>query len=312
MLVADFPKNLPDFLDRFGSEESCAEYLIHQKWPNGFKCHFCGCAEAHLLPSRPIYVCYGCRHHHSLTAGTAFHGTRKGLKQWFLALYLMVTSKQGLSAKELQRQLGLGSYETAWSWLHKLRRCMVDPHRTPLSGVVEVDETWIGAHKAGIRGRGAKGKTVVACAVEKNGDRLGRVRLAVIANCSEQKLLEFVKGKLKLESTVQTDGWQGYINLERSGFVHLRGNVDASGEEAHVLLPAVHRVFSLLKRWMLCTHQGAISRKHLQRYLSEFEFRFNRRSSHAPTHLFQRLMEGVVRDGHCPYKGIVGKIAPAR
>lgn len=309
MIDLDFPKNLPDFLELFGTEQACAEYLLRQKWPDGFECSNCGCREAHLLPTRPIYVCYGCRHHHSATSGTAFHGTRKGLKQWFLALYLMVTSKQGMSAKELQRQLGLGSYETAWAWLHKLRRCMVDPDRSPLGGAVEVDETWIGAPKPGITGRGAKGKTVVVCAVEKKDGRLGRVRLAVIADCSKQKLTAFVKGELELESTVHTDGWQGYNDLERSGFIHLRDIVYRSEVQAHVLLPAVHRVFSLLKRWMLGTHQGAVSRKHLQRYLSEFEFRFNRRTSHSPTHLFQRLMEGVVRDGHCPYKLIVGRTA---
>jgi transposase-like protein len=149
----------------------------------------------------------------------------------------------------------------------------------------------------------------VACAVEKNESRLGRVRLAVIANCSAEKLTEFVKGKLELESTVHTDGWRGYNGLDNSGYLHMRDIVDGSELQAHVLLPAVHRVFSLLKRWMLGTHQGAISRKHLQRYLSEFEFRFNRRASHAPTHLFQRLMEGVVRDGHCPYAELVGKKA---
>jgi transposase-like protein len=311
MIEHEFPKNLPEFLERFGTEEACAEYLFHQKWPDGFKCSRCGCTQANLLSTRSVYVCYGCRHHHSVTAGTAFHGTRKGLKQWFLALYLMVTSKQGLSAKELQRQLGLGSYKTAWTWLHKLRRCMVTPDRAPLSGTVEVDETWIGAPKPGTPGRGAAGKTVVACAVEKNEGRIGRVRLAVIADCSADKLNSFVKGKLELESTVHTDGWRGYNGLERSGYVHMQNIIDGSQQKAHVLLPAVHRVFSLLKRWMLGTHQGAISRKHLQRYLSEFEFRFNRRTSHSPTHLFQRLMEGVVRDGHCPYHTIVGK-APVR
>lgn len=308
VVAKDFPRSLPEFLDKFGTEEACAEYLFAQKWPDGFRCGKCGCSQANLLATRSIYVCYGCRRHHSLTAGTAFHGTRTGLKRWFLALYLMVTSKQGLSAKELQRQLGLGSYETAWTWLHKLRRCMVDPNRTPLSGTVEVDETWIGAPKPGPRGRGAAGKTVVVCAVERNEERLGRVRLAVITECSQEKLEGFLKGKLALESTVHTDGWGGYNGLERSGYVHMRELVCDSGAPAHSVLPAVHRVFSLLKRWMLGTHQGAISRKHLQRYLSEFEFRFNRRTSHAPTHLFQRLMEGVVRDGHQPYWKIVGKI----
>ncbi len=311
MIERDFPKNLPEFLEQFGTEEACAEYLFRQKWPEGFKCSKCGFNEAHLLPTRSIYVCYGCRRHHSLTSGTAFHGTRKGLKKLFLALYFMVSSKQGLSAKELQRQLGLGSYKTAWSWLHKLRRCMVDPNRSALSGEIELDETWIGGAKHGVRGRGAAGKTVVACAVERTIGKIGRVRLAVIANCSKDKLHEFVAGKLELESTIHTDGWTGYNGLDKSGYAHVRDVIDGGGVEAHVVLPGVHRVFSLLKRWMLGTHQGAISRKHLQRYLSEFEFRFNRRTSHAPTHLFQRLMEGVVRDGHCPYAKIVGRVKPA-
>lgn len=221
----------------------------------------------------------------------------------------MVSSKQGLSAKELQRQLGLGSYETAWTWLQKLRRCMVDPDRSALSGEVEVDETYVGGPQEGKRGRGAGGKAVVACAVEKTERGMGRVRLAVIEDCSKTKLTAFVEGRLELESTVRTDGWRGYNGLERSGYAHVREVVDGSGLEAHVILPSVHRVFSLLKRWMLGTHQGAISRKHLQRYLSEFEFRFNRRTSHAPPHLFQRLVEGAVRDGHSPYSAIVGKTA---
>jgi transposase-like protein len=307
MVERDFPKSLPEFLERFGTDEQCLDYLFRQKWPEGFKCGRCGHAEAHALPTRLVYVCYGCRHHHSVTSDTAFHGTRKGLKMWFLALYLMVSSKQGLSAKELQRQLGLGSYKTAWTWLHKLRRCMVDPSRAPLEGLVEVDESYIGGPRPGVRGRGAAGKTAVACAVEKNGGKTGRVRLAVIENCSREKLQAFVKGQLKEESTVHTDGWQAYVGIEKSGYAHIRDVVDGGLEEAHVVLPAVHRVFSLLKRWVLGTHQGSASRKHLQRYLHEFEFRFNRRTSHAPTHLFQRLMEGVVRDGHCPYRRIVGR-----
>jgi transposase-like protein len=242
-----------------------------------------------------------------LTSGTAFHGTRKGLKQWFLALFLVATSKQGISAKELQWQLGLGSYKTAWSWLHKLRHCMVDPNRSPLSGDVEVDETYVGGAKAGKRGRGAAGKTAVACAVEMKGKKLGRVRLAVIANCTKAKLHDFVEGKLELESTVHTDGLNSYLGLERLGYAHVRNVIDGSGEAAHIALPGVHRVFSLLKRWLLGTHQGAISRKYLQSYLSEYEFRFNRRTSKARTHIFQRLMEGVVRDGFWTYDGIVGR-----
>ncbi len=159
---------------------------------------------------------------------------------------------------------------------------MVDPSRAPLSGEVEVDETYVGGVAQGTRGRGAEKKTVVACAVERAERGMGRVRLAVIEDCSKAKLTAFVVGRLELETTVRTDGWRGYADLERSGYAHVRQVVDGSGLEAHVVLPSVHQVFSLLKRWMLGIHQGAVSRKHLQRYLSEFEFRFNRRTSHAP------------------------------
>ena len=310
MIERDFPKSLPEFLDKFGAEEDCAAYLMRQKWPDGFRCHLCGHREAKLLSTRAIYVCYGCRHHHSLTAGTAFEGTRKGLRTWFLAIYLMVTSKQGMSAKELQRQLGLKSYQTAWTWLHKLRRCMVDPNRSPLSGMVEVDETYIGGEAAfGEHGRSTAKKAAVACAVERVGMKTGRCRLAVIENCTKKTLHEFVQGTLKTDTTVHTDGWRGYLGLERSGYSHIRAIADKEPLQAHDLLPSVHRIFSLLKRWLLGTHQGAVSRKHLQHYLWEYEFRFNRRKSHSPTHLFQRLMEGTVRDGHKAYWQIVCKPA---
>ena len=273
MIEKDFPKNLSDFMERFGTEEACAEYLFNQKWSDGFKCHLCGCTEAHLLPTRPIYVCYGCRHHHSLTANTAFEGTRKGLKKWFLAIYLMVTSKQGMSAKELQRQLGLGSYQTAWAWLHKLRRCVVDPSRTPLGGMVEMDETYIGGEaEFGEHGRSTAKKAAVVCAVERIGFQTGRCRLAVIENCTKKTLHQFAKGTLKLDTTVHTDDWRGYLGLERSGYAHIRAVADKELLEAHDLLPSVHRIFSLLKRWLLGTHQGAVSRKHLQHYLWEYDF----------------------------------------
>jgi transposase-like protein len=226
MVERNFPKTMPAFLARFGTEEACAEYLVRQKWPEGFR-RQCGATSACLLSTLAVYQCHGCRHQHSITSGTAFHGTRKGLRVWFPALYLMVSSKQGLSAKELQRQLGLGSCQTAWTWLQKLRRCMVDPSRAPLSGEVEVDETYVGGVADGTRGRGAAKKAGVACAVGKAERGMGRVRLAVIEDCSKAKLTEFVAGRLELETTVRTDGWRGYNGLERSGYAHVREVVDA-------------------------------------------------------------------------------------
>jgi transposase-like protein/transcription elongation factor Elf1 len=311
MTAADFPKSMVAFVKRFGTEEACVRYLRLQKWgtEDGFECPRCGhkgCWE-HETRKRRL-TCRACRAETSVTAGTAFHDSRIGLHRWFLAMYLMSTSKQGVSAKEIQRQLGLGSYQTAWTILHKLRRCMVDPSRTPLSGMVEMDETYIGgAAVAGEHGRSTAKKTAVVCAVERVGMGTGRCRLAVIENCTKAKLQEFADGVLKAGTTAHTDGWRGYLGMERSGYAHIRAIADKD-TPAHVLLPSVHRIFSLLKRVMLGTHQGAVSRKHLQHYLHEYEFRFNRRKSHTPCHLFQRLSEGVAREGHSPYWRIVGRV----
>jgi transposase-like protein len=307
MIVADFPKSMVAFIKRFSDEAACVRYMRLQKWgaEDGFKCPKCGhdkCWE-HETRKRRL-TCCSCRAETSVTAGTAFHDSRIGLQKWFLAMYLMSTSKQGVSAKEIQRQLGLGSYQTAWAILHKLRRCMVDPNRTPLSGMVEMDETYIGGvGEFGEHGRSTAKKTAVVCAVERVGMKTGRCRLAVIENCTKKKLDEFAEGVLKIGTTAHTDGWRGYLGMERSGYAHIRDKETP----AHVLLPSVHRIFSLLKRVMLGTHQGAVSRKHLQSYLHEYEFRFNRRKSHTPCHLFQRLSEGIVRDGHQPYWMIVGR-----
>ena len=298
-----------EFIKRFADEKACLRYLRLQKWgaEDAFECPRCGHNQCWECNTRARLKCCACRAETSLTAGTAFHDSRVGLQKWFLAMYLMVTSKQGVSAKEIQRQLGLGSYETAWTMLHKLRRCMVNPDRTPLSGMVEVDETYIGGEaELGKHGRSTAKKTAVVCAVERIGMKTGRCRLAVIENCTKKKLHEFINGTLKTGTTAHTDGWRGYLGMERSGYAHIRAVADKE-TPAHVLLPSVHRIFSLLKRVILGTHQGAVSRKHLPNYLHEYEFRFNRRKSHTPCLLFQRLTEGVVRDGHQPYWLIVGR-----
>lgn len=234
-------------------------------------------------------------------------GTRKPLRHWYLTMYLVGSSRRGLSAKELQRHLGC-SYPTAWTWLHKLRKAMVDPDRKPLSGEVEVDESYIGGTEEGTRGRGADKKTIMICAVEKKeGGKSGRVRLGVIENASKQKINEFMDGTVVVGSSTHTDGWRGYSDLERSGYHHILSIIDGSGFEAHELLPRVHRVFSLVKRWILGTHQGSVSKKHLPIYLEEYTFRFNRRSAKKVTHCFQRLIEGVVRAKGPFYWQIIGR-----
>ena len=308
MIETDFPKKLLEFEAMLSTEEQCRAYLERQKWPDGFRCPRCGGDKSWYVASRRLRVCSGCQHHCSLTAGTALQGTRKPLRAWFWAMYLLTSSKGGLSAKELQHHLGC-SYQTAWTWLHKLRAAMVVPDREPLTGEVEVDETYIGGPEKGPRGRGAEGKTILACAVEMRETSAGRVRLAVIENASKEKLNAFLLGRVEAGSTTHTDGWRVYGDLERSGYRHILTVVDGSGLEAHELLPCVHRVFSLLKRWILGTHQGSVSSKHLPAYLEEFTFRFNRRKAKARTLLFQRLAEGVVRQVCRPYWQIVGRRA---
>ena len=308
MIETDFPKTLLEFEATFATEEQCRAYLERQKWPDGFRCPRCGGATSWYVVSRQLRVCASCQHHCSLTAGTVLQGTRKSLRAWFHAMYWVTSSKGGLSAKELQRHLEC-SYQTAWTWLHKLRAAMLVPDRKPLSGEVEVDETYIGGPAQGPAGRGADNKTILACAVEKDGAGTGRVRLGVIQNASKEKLSAFIQGQVEPGTTAHTDGWRGYSDLERSGYRHILTVIDGSGLKAHVLLPRVHRVFSLLKRWILGTHQGSVSCKHLPTYLEEFTFRFNRRNAKSRTLLFQRLTEEIVRNTCRPYWQIIGRTA---
>jgi len=243
--------------------------------------------------------CVRCRRETSVTAGTIFAGTRTALTSWFAAVWYVVNQKQGVSALGLQRVLGLGSYETAWAWLHKLRRAMVRPDRDRLSEIVEVDETIIGGIKPGRRGRGAAGKALVAIAVEVRQGGPGRVRMQRIPNATKDVLTDFVLEHVERRSEVRTDGWGGYNGIGEHRFRHVVTNVAASGDPAHVATPEVHRVASLLKRWLLGTHQGAVGHEQLDFYLDEFTFRFNRRRARHRGLLFYRLLQqAVATDPH--------------
>jgi len=234
-----------------------------------------------------------------VTAGTIFAGTRTPLTSWFAAVWYVVNQKQGVSALGLQRVLGLGSYETAWAWLHKLRRAMVRPARERLTDAVEVDETIVGGVRAGRRGRGAEHKALVVIAVEAREGGPGRVRMQSVADASKDVLTDFVLDHVERGAEVRTDGWGGYNGVGRQRFRHVVTNVSASGDPAHVAMPEVHRVASLLKRWLLGTHQGAVSHDQLDYYLDEFTFRFNRRRARHRGLLFYRLIEqAVVTDPH--------------
>lgn len=241
---------------------------------------------------RGLHWCQHCDYQVSVTAGTLFNDTHKPLRLWFEAMWYVTNQKSGVSALGLQRVLGLGSYHTAWNWLHKLRRAMVRPGRDRLSGVVEVDEIFIGGERAGKRGRGAAGKTLVVIAAQKAEKGIGRIRMRQVADAAGDSLEPAVWDMVEPNSVVRTDGWRGYNGLTELGYDHqvIRTNPDL-GEN---LLPLVNRVASLLKRWLLGTHQGAVEHSHLDYYLDEYTFRFNRRTSRSRGLLFYRLISQAI------------------
>jgi len=316
MLPDDLPQDLPTFIACFASDEACRDYLFRQRWPDGFRCRACGHGEAWALARRNIYECAACGQQHSLLKGTIFEQTKTGLARWFLAIYLVTSSKGGISAMELQRQMGFGSYQTAWSWLHKIRKAMVRRERAPLAERVEADETYIGASRPGRPGRGAAGKTLVAGAVESGrgkarGRRLGRLRLVVVPDASARSLEGFLAANVAGPAAVATDGWAGYAGLPAKGYDHEPINLSRSWGDAALRLPAIHLVFGLAKRWLLGTHHGAVGKKHLPAYLNEYVFRFNRRTAKSISHRFARLVEQAVATGPLTYRALVATPKPA-
>jgi hypothetical protein len=290
--MEDYPRSVSEFEKRFGSEELCREYLAARRWPDGFRCPKCG--DNHGWTVNTLIECRRCGHQTSVIAGTIFHGTRTPLTSWFRAMWYVTSQKNGASALGLQRVLGLGSYETAWTWLHKLRRAMVRPGRDKLSGWVEVDETWLGALEEGVAGRKKGDKALIVIAAEADGPGIGRIRMRPIQDASSGSLHCFVQDCIAPGSTLHTDAWQGYVGLEKKGYQREVTVLRGRRKEASTLLPRVHRVASLLKRWLLGTHQGAVSHQHLVYYLDEFTFRFNRRTSKSRGKLFYRLVQQAV------------------
>jgi transposase-like protein len=293
--MEDYPETLQRFETRFSTEEGCREYLFQLRWPEGFRCPRCGGGKAWAVGAT-LFQCSGCDHQTSVTAGTLFHDTRKPLTIWFRAMWYVTSQKNGASALGLQRVLGLGSYRTASSWLHKLRRAMVRPGRDRLTGWVEVDETYMGGLEEGAAGRGVEDKALIVIAAQADGKRIGRIRMRVIHDASADSLHPFIKDSIEPGSTVQTDGWLGYAGLK--GYDHEVTKI-RKRKQASKLLPRVHLIASLLKRWLSGTHQGAVSHKHLPYYLDEFTFRFNRRKSKSRASCFSawcnRLRPRVLR-----------------
>ena len=309
--MEDYPRNLREFDARFSSEEACRRYLEQLRWPDGFRCPICGSGKS--WPVRGVLrQCAGCGHQTSATAGTIFQDTRSPLRLWFQAMWWMTTQKNGASALGLQRVLGLKQYQTAWTWLHKLRSAMVRPGRDLLRGRVEVDESYLGGLEEGLRGRLTETKALIAVAAQEEGRGIGRIRLRYIPDASGESLHAFIQESITPGSIVHTDGWRGYSGLEAKGYVHQVTVLKRKKEPASDLLPRVHRVISLLKRWLMGTHQGAVSHKHLDYYLDEFTFRFNRRRSNSRGKLFYRLVQQAVAVGPSPYGTIVGKATGER
>ncbi len=297
----DYPRTLLELERRFSREEACAEYLAALRWPGGWVCPRCAGAEAWRV-RRDRWRCAQCRYEMSVTAGTIFQDSHLSLTIWFRAMWQVTSQKNGISALGLQRVLGLGSYKTAWAMLHKLRRAMVRPGRDRLDGVVEVDETYWGGEETGARGRRTEEKALIIVAAEEDGKGIGRIRLRRIPDLTKASLHGFIAQAVEPGSTVRTDGLPAYLGL--NGFVHDRQVQRHQGEGEH-LLPRVHRVISLLKRWLLGTHQGAIGHPHLDDYLDEFTFRFNRRRSASRGKLFYRLAQQGVLVDPAPFATLV-------
>ncbi len=301
----DYPPSYAELLAWFPDDDACLDYLEWLRWPGGFVCPRCATVRSWRMCDGRFW-CEHCRRRVSVTAGTIFHRTRTPLTVWFAAAWFMTSAKNGVSAKTLHRLLDFGSYQTPWTMLHRFRTAMIRPGRDRLVGEVEVDETLIGGAKAGKRGRGAAGKVLVVVAVEMLSPKgFGRCRLRVVPNAQASTLRSFLLDYVEPGSVVVTDGWSSYPSAVGNDYVHKPLPTTGSGVKAHVSLPGVHRVASLVKRWLLGTHQGAVEADHLQGYLDEFAFRFNRRRSEFRGLLFRRLLEQAVQVEPVTYKSLV-------
>jgi len=300
--MSDYPQTVLELRDQLADEQACREYLAKLRWPTGFRCPACQ-GQDYWMTDRALRHCRNCGRQTSVTAGTLFADTHLPLRLWFEAIWQVTRQKYGASALGMQRVLGLGSYRTAWTWLHKLRRAMVRPGRDRLQGVVEVDEIFIGGPRPGKRGRGAAGKVLVLIAAQQAAKGIGRIRLARIADASAQSLEAAVIAAIEPGSQVRTDDWAGYRGLEQLGYGHPIARF--TQEVGDNLLPLANRIAALLKRWLLGTHQGAVQPSYLDYYLDEYTFRFNRRTSGTRGLLFYRLVQQAVVLAPVPGKDIV-------
>ena len=309
---ARYPRSLGEFQAWFRTDADCLDYLSWLRWPSGFACPRCGHQQAWELGDGR-YECRECHERTSPTAGTIFDKTRTPLTVWFMACWLLASQKDGISALSLKRTLEIGSYQTAWAMLHRLRSVLVRPGRECLQGVVEVDESYFGGEEPGQhRGRKKGGKVLVGIAVERvepNG--FGRCRMAPIADASAETLRAFLREHVEPGTRVITDGWPSYPTATKDLYTHERLVGSGSAESAK-LMPGVHTVTSLAKRWLLGTHQGSVDDAHLASYLNEFVFRFNRRRSRSRGLLFYRVLELATAHDPVRYRELIARPKPGR
>lgn len=311
-----YPGSMGEFHAWFMTDADCLDYLEWLRWPVDFVCPSCGHTEGWRLGDGR-FMCPSCSERTSVTAGTIFDRTRTPLTVWFMACWLFATGKDGISALSLKRTLEIGSYQTAWAMLHRLRSVLVRPERERLEGVVEVDETFIGGLEPGLAGGRARGKKILTgIAVELREPKgLGRCRMQPLADASAESLHPFIEASVEPGTKVITDGWNGYVGLNNLGYVHDRRSQRAArarGEDPHALLPGVHRVASLAKRWLLGTHQGSVDEAHLPSYLNEFAFRFNRRRSRSRGMVFYRVLELAMSHAPVRYQDLIATRRPRR
>ena len=301
----EYPHNTKEFDSWFSDETACLHYMIKLHWPDGFECPYCHSKKKSWLLNCGRIKCGICRRESSVTSGTIFYRSHLPFLTWFKIMWHICLQKNGYSALSLQRLLGF-SYPTAWLCLHKLRKIMVRTGRELLDGDVEVDESYVGGVHEGKRGRGADGKEIVFLAVEKkksdkNSYIIGRIRLLCIPDVTRKTLWNAISATIAPGSTIITDGWKAYNGIDKIGFKHsvVKNKIETPFNEQNditndSLLPKCHRVVSLLKRWILGTLQGSIGKEHMQDYLDEYTFRFNRRNSKSRGMLFWRLAQMAV------------------
>jgi transposase-like protein len=299
----EYPKNLREFDRIFANDEKCLAFLENIRWKSDFKCQSCGESE-YWSQSTGLRRCKSCKFNNSVKVGSIFESSKLPLKTWFHAIWWVTSQKTGASALGLQKNIGLGSYRSAWLLLHKIRNAMIHVDRNQLSGEVEVDEAFIGGIKSGKRGRGAEGKELVVIAAECSGNkRVGRARIQRIPDASAESLEAFILANIVEGSTIHTDGWPSYSKLNALGYIHKPKSSTSTNHDE--LLPRVNIVTSLLKRWILGTLHGRADPKHMDYYFEEFLFRFNRRTSKARGLLFQRVIDNAVKVEPTPYKEII-------